>query len=335
MLNDSGELGSAKGADPTSQKGAGAVTLSVVVPVFDEDSVVRSTASRLTEVMDAIGESYEILFVDDGSTDATRPIIEDLCQADPHVGLVAFSRNFGHQVAITAGIERARGEGIIIIDGDLQDPPELIPDLVAAWRQGFDVVNTHRVERLGESFFKRWSAAIFYRLLRKMTDFPIPLDTGDFRLIDRRVRDVLAALPEHHRFVRGLVAWAGFRQTSLPYVRQARQTGRTKYTLPKMLNLASDAVTSFSYRPLRAVSYTGGLFTVLGLGFLIIAAIARLRTDLFVPLLAAMGAFTGFVLIAVGLVGVYLARVLDDVRGRPMYILAEHCPPAIHREDPS
>lgn len=303
------------------------LVLSVVVPVMNEEAILPSMAERLHVVMEALGEPYEILFVDDGSTDGTRRLLERLAAEDPHIGLLAFSRNFGHQAAITAGMAHAVGDAVVIIDGDLQDPPEVIPKLVAAWRAGFEVVNAQRTERQGESVFKRASAALFYRLLTRLTDVPITLDAGDFRLVDRKVCNVLVALRERHRFVRGLVAWAGFRQTSVPYVRHARGAGSTKYTLPKMLTLALDAVTSFSDRPLRLTIDAGVVLMLFGLAGLAALGLVGARTGALVPFAAVLAVATGLLLAGMGVLGTYLTRVLDEVRDRPLYVVDEALPP--------
>ncbi len=226
----------------------------------------------------------------------------------------------------------------MVIDADLQDPPELIPELVARWREGYEVVYGRRIERRGEGALKRWSAALFYRLLRMLTDVPIPMDTGDFRLIDRKVRDALVQMPEQHRFVRGLVAWVGFRQTAVQFVRDARQAGKTKYSLRKMLSLAADGVLSFSDRPLRLTGYVGGAVVATSIAALIgVASAASLgrSVPLWFTLLAALGMLHGVTLLALGLGGAYLLRIYDEVRGRPLYVLAGHLPPREPDGDPT
>lgn len=314
------------GAGDSPRRGplAGPVDVSVVVPVFNEEEVLHSTYERLKGVMDELGNPYELLFVNDGSTDRTGAILDMLRARDARIGVLTFSRNFGHQPAITAGMEHAQGDAIVVIDADLQDPPELIPQLVARWREGFDVVYAKRQQRRGESPFKRWAAALFYRSLRRLTDVPIPLDTGDFRLIDRRVRDVLCRMPEKRRFVRGLVAWLGFRQAAVEFVRDGRAAGRSKYSLAKMLSLAADAVTSFSDRPLRIAGYAGAtlalacLIALTVLGFL---ALLRSGPPAWSFGLAAFGLIDGITLLALGILGGYMARVYDEVRDRPLYVL--------------
>lgn len=306
------------------------VVLSVVVPVYNEAEVLHETLTRLRGVMQRLGEPYELLFVDDGSTDGSDRILEGLRDEDEHVGVLSFSRNFGHQVAITAGMEHARGQAIVVIDADLQDPPELISELVARWRDGYEVVYAQRLERRGESALKRWSAALYYRALRRLSDVPIPLDTGDFRLIDRKVCDALLQMPERHRFVRGLVAWLGFRQTAVQFVREARHTGRTKYSLGRMLSLAADGILSFSDRPLRVTGYVGLLLVTASFATLIaltFAASLGTSIPIWLVVLAAFALLHGGTLLALGLVGAYLVRVYDEVRGRPLYVLTSHLPP--------
>jgi dolichol-phosphate mannosyltransferase len=280
--------------------------------------------------MQALGEPYELLFVDDGSTDGSRRILEQLRAQDEHIGILSFSRNFGHQIAITAGMEHARGQAVVVIDADLQDPPELISQLVARWREGYEVVYAQRLERRGESTFKRWSAALFYRLLRRVTDVPVPMDTGDFRLIDRKVCDALLRMPERHRFVRGLVAWLGFRQTAVQFVRDVRLAGQTKYSLRKMLSLASDGILAFSDRPLRVTGYAGLLIATAGFATLVALASAAWlggHAPLWLIVLAALGMLHGATLLALGVVGAYLLRIYDEVRGRPLYVLESDLPP--------
>ncbi|MDI9259522.1 glycosyltransferase family 2 protein [Alicyclobacillus sendaiensis] len=299
--------------------------LSVVVPVFNEEDVLLATHERLTGVLDALPLSWEILYVDDGSQDASPQLLDRLADADPRVRVLHFSRNFGHQLAITAGVDAAHGDAVVVIDADLQDPPEVIPELVAKWREGYDVVFARRAMRVGETWFKRATAAAFYRVLNRLTEVEIPVDVGDFRLMDRRVCDVLRALPEHHRFVRGLVAWMGFRQAEVEYIRQPRLAGESKYPLRRMMRLAMDAVTSFSTLPLRWPLYAGAVAVVLG--FAAIAAFAALTAvhgdvlDLLGLALSALLVCTGAVLAAVGLLGLYLGTVLDEVRGRPLYLV--------------
>ncbi|MCL6596621.1 MAG: glycosyltransferase family 2 protein [Firmicutes bacterium] len=301
-------------------------TLSVVVPVFDEEAVIDAAFERLRAVLVAMGEPFEILFVDDGSRDSTPAHLERLRAADARVGVVTLSRNFGHQMAISAGMEMARGRAIVVIDADLQDPPEVIPRLVERWRAGADVVYARRIERRGESAFKRGSAAAFYRLLGRLAEVPIPAEAGDFRLVDRRVRDVLVRMPERRRFVRGMVAWTGFRQEAVDYVRDARAAGRSKYSLARMLRLAADALLSFSDRPARWVAGAGAVLFALSCAALVVLAVTAAAPWWWV--LAAVAALDGVVLLSLGVVGAYAARIYDEVRGRPPYVVAQSHPPA-------
>lgn len=299
--------------------------ISVVVPVFNEADVLATTHERLTAVLETLPFAFEILYVNDGSTDASAQLLDALAARDPRARVIHFARNFGHQVAITAGIDAAKGDAVVVIDADLQDPPDLIPDLVAKWLEGYDVVLARRAIRFGETWFKRLTAAAFYRVLNRLTDVEIPVDVGDFRLMDRRVCEVLRALPEHRRFVRGLVAWMGFRQTEVEYVRQPRFAGESKYPLARMVRLALDAITSFSARPLGWALYAGSASAILGIAFAVVfavlAAIAGRIVDLVMLALSGGVALTGGVLIAIGLLGLYLASVLEEVRGRPLYIV--------------
>ena len=226
------------------------IRYSLVVPLYNEEAVIEACHQRLTAVLDSLDGNWEIIYVNDGSRDRTGQLARQLCQTDPRVKLLTFSRNFGHQCAITAGMDHAAGDAVIIIDADLQDPPELIPQMIAAWQAGADVVYGHRVARKGETAAKKLSARLYYRLLRRITDVDIPVDVGDFRLIDARVCAALSALPEHNRYVRGLISWLGFSQTYIDYIRAPRFAGETKYPLRKMVKLALDGITSFSYKPL-------------------------------------------------------------------------------------
>ncbi|MFB5190786.1 glycosyltransferase family 2 protein [Alicyclobacillus fastidiosus] len=301
------------------------VRYSVVIPVYNEQEVLDTTYDRVKAVMDTLGEPYELVFVNDGSKDGSREILERLSAASQSVKVLNFSRNFGHQVAISAGMDYASGDAVIVIDADLQDPPELILKMVEAWRQGNDVVYAKRTVRQGETLFKRWTAALFYRFLRLLTDVDIPVDTGDFRLIDRKVCDVMKGLKEKSRFVRGLVSWVGFRQTAVEYVRDRRFAGETKYPLKRMLRLSTDAITSFSEKPLKMAMYVGAMLSLTSIVALVCALCEPLFTGRGVSGLFALGAVVVFVnsilLIAVGILGQYVARIHDEARGRPLYIL--------------
>ncbi len=306
------------------------VRYTVIIPAYNEEEVIRESYRRLTGVMEAAGEPYELLFINDGSKDDTAVIIETLSMTDPRVKLLDFSRNFGHQIAITAGMDHARGDAVIIIDADLQDPPEVIPQMIAKWREGYEVVYARRAQRKGESFFKKSTAALFYRLLNLMADIDIPLDTGDFRLIDRKVCDALGALREKNRFVRGLVSWVGFRQTAIEYVREERYAGETKYPLKKMLRFSLDGITSFSYKPLKMALYLGlgvtaASFVYLLYGLVQLAAAGGM-SPAGSPLIACLLLLNGVTLIFLGLIGEYMGRIYDEAKDRPLYILRNKLP---------
>jgi glycosyltransferase involved in cell wall biosynthesis len=303
------------------------ITFSIVAPVYNELDNLAELTRRVGEVMSTLRETWELVLVDDGSTDGSTDRILELAKQDRHIRPVIFARNFGHQVAITAGWDYARGDAVIILDADLQDPPEIIPDLIAKWREGYEVVYAVRTEREGEGWFKRTTAALFYRVIYRITDVKIPVDTGDFRLMDRKVVDVLKTMRERHRFPRGMSSWVGFRQVGIPYKRAARHAGVTKYPFSKMLKLALNAITGFSYFPLQLATYFG--FGSAGLAIIAIPVVIILR-------LAGNGAFLGQAttllavlflggvqLIFLGVLGEYLGRIYDEVKGRPLYILRE------------
>lgn len=306
------------------------VTVSVIVPVFNEEAVLPETYRQLTAVMAALGEPYELLFVNDGSHDGSGAILEELAKKDRRVRVIHFSRNFGHQAAITAGMDYARGEAVVVIDADLQDPPEVIVEMVRKWREGYEVVYGKRTKREGETFFKRFTASLFYRLLQKVTNVDIPLDTGDFRLLDRKVVEVMRLLREKNRFVRGLVSWVGFRQAALPYTRKKRFAGETKYPLRKMLRLAWDGITSFSDKPLKAASYIGFLLSGLSFVYLLVILIGKLLGKSTVPGWASIVVinlfFNGVILIILGVMGEYIGRIYDEAKGRPLYIVDKVTP---------
>lgn len=303
------------------------VQYSIVVPMFNEEEVIEETYKRLKEVMDQTGEAYELVFVNDGSRDRTAEIVGRICQGDSNVRLLDFSRNFGHQIAITAGMDYAAGRAIVVIDADLQDPPTVILQMIDKWKQGYDVVYGKRLKRKGETLFKKITAKFFYRLLRSMTNVDIPVDTGDFRLIDRKVADVLRGLKEKNRFVRGLVSWVGFRQTSVEYVREERWAGETKYPLKKMLRFAMDGITSFSFKPLRLATYLGFGLSGLSFIYLIIVMLQALFTDTTTAGWASIVAinlfFNGIMLILLGIIGEYIGRIYDESKDRPLYIVRD------------
>lgn len=300
--------------------------LSVVVPVYNEEESVPELYRRLAATLPGVVRSFEVVLVDDGSSDRTWGIIRDLAARDGRVKGLSFSRNFGHQMAFTAGLDHADGDAVVIMDADLQDPPELLPELVARWREGYDVVYAVRARRHGETAFKLFTAAAFYRLLRRITRVDIPVDTGDFRLMSRKAVEAFRRMPERHRFTRGMVAWLGFRQVGVPYARAARHAGETKYPLRKMLRLASDGITSFSYVPLQLATWVG--LAVAGVSLLGLAVAVAVRVSggsmpAWAFAAAALALLGGVQLVAVGLLGEYLGRVLDEVKRRPLYLLRD------------
>jgi dolichol-phosphate mannosyltransferase len=302
--------------------------LSVVVPCFDEANVITRSHRRLSSLLASLPDiAWEILYVDDGSNDGTLDSLREIQAADPQVRVLALSRNFGHQIAASAGLEAAVGDAVVLIDADLQDPPELIPDMLARWRDGVDVVYGERESRAGETRFKRWSAGLFYRLLNRLSKTPIPIDTGDFRLMDRRVVDAVLAMPERDRFLRGMVAWAGFRQEPIRYRREARTAGESKYPLRRMLRFAADGLLSFSLVPLRLAVYMGLLASALALIGIAYALALRLFTDIWVPgwtlLFIAVLFLGGVQLLSLGVIGEYLGRVYWEVKRRPLYLVKE------------
>ncbi|MCL2078654.1 MAG: glycosyltransferase family 2 protein [Oscillospiraceae bacterium] len=300
---------------------------SVVIPAYNEQEVITETYNRLTNVMSGIGEPYELVFVNDGSRDLTAQIIADFCRSDKSVRLINFSRNFGHMPAISAGMEHARGEAIFIIDADLQDPPEVFPQMAAKWKEGYHVVYGKRAKRKGESIFKRVTAKVFYRFLRSMTTVDLPADTGEFRLIDRKVCDAVNKMPEKNRYIRGMVGWVGFKQIAVDYVREERFAGVTKYPLRKMMKFAMDAITSFSYKPLKLATMIGFIISLLSFVYIIIAMYQRFFTDQTVEgwasIIAAVLFTQGIVLMILGLMGEYIGRIYTEIQNRPNYIVQE------------
>ncbi len=303
------------------------VKYSIVVPVYNEEEVIHETYRRLTEVMRSTKEAYELLFVNDGSKDRTAEIIKEYSEQDPAVVLLDFARNFGHQIAITAGMDYAKGEAVVVIDADLQDPPELILEMIEKWKQGFDVVYAKRTKRKGETYFKKQTAAMFYRFLRAMTDIDIPLDTGDFRLLDRKVCNQMNSIQEKNRFVRGLVSWVGFKQIAVEYERDERLAGESKYPLKKMLKLSMDGITSFSYKPLKLASYAGVTLSGIGFIYLLVVMYLKLFTDSTITgwssLIVIQLFFSGIILIILGMIGEYIGRIYDETKNRPLYIVRE------------
>ncbi|MFE4713663.1 MULTISPECIES: glycosyltransferase family 2 protein [unclassified Paenibacillus] len=300
---------------------------SVVVPMYNEEEVISHTYDRLKQVMDRCGDSYELIFVNDGSRDRTVEIMQEISNRDERVKLVDFSRNFGHQIAITAGMDYSSGDAVVVIDADLQDPPEVILQMIEKWKEGYEVVYGKRLKRHGETLFKKVTAKLFYRLLSSMTSVEIPTDTGDFRLIDRKVCDVLRGLKEKNRYVRGLVSWVGFRQTMVEYVREERFAGETKYPLKKMIRFALDGITSFSHKPLKIASYVGFFISFFSFLYLFFVLFQKVFTSWTVPgwtsIVGVNLLFNGIVLMLLGVIGEYIGRIYDESKDRPLYIVRE------------
>ncbi len=301
-----------------------AATISVVVPCFDESESITECHTRLTGVLQALETWYEIVYVDDGSRDSTLSILQAIHASDPNVIVVELSRNFGHQTAVTAGLEIANGDVVVIIDADLQDPPELIAKMLELWAQGFEVVYGVRESREGETGFKRWTAKFFYSLINRLSDVPIPPDTGDFRLLDRKAVEAIKSMPERHRLLRGMCSWIGFRQCGLKYARAARLAGKTKYPLNKMINLALDGIASFSTVPLRFLAALGFLAAALSVIGIIYALVVRLFTHTWVAgwtiSFIGMLFLGGLQMISIGIVGEYVGRVYAETKQRPLYL---------------
>ena len=303
------------------------ITYSIIAPIYNEIENIPELYRRVTEVMQSAREPWELILVDDGSTDGSTEKIRELAKADKHVRPVIFARNFGHQVAITAGWDYARGEAVVIIDADLQDPPEVILQLAEKWREGYEVVYAVRAEREGETWFKKFTASLFYRLIRWITDVDIPVDTGDFRLMDRKVVDVLKQMKERHRFPRGMSAWVGFKQVGVEYKRAARVAGGTKYPFRKMLKLAANAITGFSYFPLQVATFFGFISAGVAIVAIPIVAILRMTGSHFfegqTTTLISVLFLGGVQLISLGILGEYIGRLYDEAKGRPLYIVRE------------
>jgi polyisoprenyl-phosphate glycosyltransferase len=303
------------------------ITYSIVAPIYNELENIPELYRRVSDVMNTTNEPWELVLVDDGSTDGSTEAIRALAKDDDCVRPVIFARNFGHQIAITAGWDYARGEAVVIIDADLQDPPELILEMAKKWQEGYEVVYAVRAEREGESWFKLWTASVFYRLIYRITDVKIPLDTGDFRLMDRKVVDVLKEMRERHRFPRGMSAWVGFKQIGVEYKRAARKAGETKYPFRKMFRLALNAITSFSYFPLQVATFFG--FASAGIAIIAIPVVVALRlagSQFFegqTTTLISVLFLGGVQLISLGILGEYVGRLYDEAKGRPLYIVRE------------
>lgn len=303
------------------------IRYSIIVPLYNEELVIEETYKRLTEVMARTGEAYELVFVNDGSRDKTEQLAKRIIEKDKRVCLINFSRNFGHQTAISAGMDNARGQAVVVIDADLQDPPEVILQMIEKWKEGYDVVYGKRLARKGETVFKKVTAKVFYRFLSSLTNIDIPTDTGDFRLIDRKVCDAMKTIKEKNRYIRGLVSWVGFKQTSVEYVREERFAGETKYPLKKMLKFASDAVTSFSDKPLRIAAYLGNTISIVSFLYLLYVVIRKLTVGDFgegwASIVAISLFFNGVVLVVLGIIGEYIGRIYDECKNRPLYIIDE------------
>ncbi len=300
--------------------------ISVVAPVFNEATTLPDLHRRVTAAVAQLGR-YELVLVDDGSTDGSWEAMRELARSDPHLRLVRLSRNFGHQVALSAGLDTARGDAVVSIDSDLQDPPELIPRLVERWREGYDVVYAVRSRRRGETRFKLATASLFYKTINRLSSVPIPEQAGDFRLLSRRAVDALVAMPEQARFLRGMSSWIGFQQAGVAYERDARQAGSTKYPLRRMVRLTADAVTSFSTAPLRIVVSLGLTSVVLCLIALTWSVYVRLFTDKTVQgwtsVIVVVLFLGGVQLLSLGIIGQYVGRIFDEVKGRPLYVIEE------------
>jgi glycosyltransferase involved in cell wall biosynthesis len=321
---------SAQGPIQLTPQGSGErrMLLSVVVPCLNEQEVLRQTNQQLIAVLQRAPINFEMIYVDDGSTDSTPDVLRELQLQDARIRVVRFSRNFGHQVAITAGLEHASGDAVVIIDADLQDPPEVILEFLAKWLDGFDVVYGVRTERDGETQFKRWTAKFFYRFISRLSDTRIPLDTGDFRLTDRRVVDSLLSMPERDRFVRGMVSWLGFSQVAVPYHRASRAAGITKFSLFKMVRFALDGIFSFSTLPLRLATWTGfAASAVAVLGIIIILFDTYLHLPGMVKgwssTVIAVLFIGGVQLICLGIIGEYVGRIYGESKRRPLYVVRE------------
>jgi dolichol-phosphate mannosyltransferase len=302
-------------------------TYSLVLPIYNEEETIPELVRRLGELMDRLDGDAEAILVDDGSNDASYETMVAAREIDPRFKLLRLSRNFGHQIAVTAGLDVASGEAVIVMDADLQDPPEVALDLAARWREGYEVVYAVRAERHGESRFKEMTAAGFYRLFKRMSDVDVPLDVGDFRLVDRRALDAFRSMRESNRYVRGMFSWIGFRQVGVPFTREERFAGETKYPLRKMINFATDGIVSFSAYPLRLALKLGFLVSAFSFVLGIVFLVSQLAGLYSVPGLASIAVFVAFLggiqLLLIGIMGEYIARIHDEVKGRPLYLVSE------------
>jgi dolichol-phosphate mannosyltransferase len=303
------------------------IRYSIIAPCYNEEENLPELYQKIKTTLEKTGEVWELILINDGSRDRTAQVMRELQAADPRVHYIDFARNFGHQIAVTAGMDYAQGEAIILIDADLQDPPELILEMIDKWKEGYEVIYAVRTGRKGESWFKLMTAKLFYRLIYRITDVDIPLDTGDFRLMDRKVVNAMRQMKERHRFIRGMTSWIGFKQTGVEYVRQERFAGATKYPLRRMVKFAWDAITGFSYFPLQLAMYLGFIIAAISSLFIFVVIVARLSgVQAFAgqATTLVMVLFLGGVqLISLGIIGEYLGRIYDEVKGRPLYVVSE------------
>ena len=301
--------------------------ISVVIPMYNEEEVANKSYTRIKEILENLKQyEYEIIFIDDGSKDTTLNILQEIAKENERVKVISFSRNFGHQAAVTAGIKEVTGDAIVIIDADLQDPPELIPDMLKLWEEGNEVIYGKRKKRKGESAFKLVTAKMFYKTLNALSDVEIPKDTGDFRLIDRKIIDVVNGLPEHNKFLRGLFSWVGFKQVPYEYERQERIAGKTKYPLKKMVKLATDGIISFSTKPLKLVGGLGIITIIISIIILIYSLVSyAFRLNQLSPgwtsIMVAITLFSGVQLLSIWIMSEYIARIYDETKNRPEYII--------------
>jgi dolichol-phosphate mannosyltransferase len=302
------------------------IVVSVVVPCFNEESVISYTNERLTNVLSDLNINYEIIYISDGSTDKTNELLDEIYKQSNNVKLIKFSRNFGHQIAVTSGIDYAGGRAVILIDADLQDPPELIPKMLEKWQEGYEVVYCQRKARMGESRFKLFTAKWFYKILAYLSDVDIPANTGDFRLIDRKIVDVIKTMPERDRFIRGMVSWIGFNQFALQYERDERYAGQSKYPLSKMVKFAIDGILSFSIKPLRVSTVAGlvsSFFSFLGIIYALIMWMFGTPILGWTLMFIAIMFFGSVQLISLGIIGEYVGRSYAESKNRPLYVIGE------------
>jgi len=304
--------------------------ISVVIPVLNEEGNIGLLADKLGKVLPSITQLYEVIYVDDGSTDRTFSLVKALHAKDPRIGGISFSKNFGHQLALLAGLQHSRGAVVITMDGDLQHPPELIPVLYEKFRQGYDIVNTRRIDPAGISFLKKTSSRLFYRILNSLSDIPIEPAAADFRLMNRKTVDAFLRIPERDRFTRGLVSWMGFRQISVEYQALPRATGRSKYSLNRMIRFGLNGITSFSSRPLRISFYCGAFISLAGLAYALFAVVQFFRGHTipgWTSILLSILIIGGAILVSLGIIGEYLARIFNEVKARPLYFIKDQTDP--------